>query len=227
MNDSISFVLNFTAFFIIALIIYTIIMNIIQKKNPDLKNDKSDEMIIENRIKRYIPDFNKIKFLNDGYRMLCDVQNAWMNFKLEDVREFITDELHDMYESQLSILEAKGEQNILDDLVLQKSFLKNVNVQNDTITITTVYIAEFYDYIVEHTTGKLIRGDTNKKVRVTFEVKFRRTLDERKKITKCPNCGADIKMNNTGVCEYCRTELVTENTKWVLTEKKTINQELV
>ena len=56
-------------------------------------------------------------------------------------------------------------------------------------------------------------------------MKFRKTLDESKKVTKCPACGAEIEMNNTGICSYCRSKLVTENTEWVLTEKNTLNQE--
>lgn len=186
-----------------------------------------DDSAIEAQIKQYIPDFNKQEFLNNGYKMYCDIQEAWMNFKLEDVKDVITDELYNMYESQLTTLEVKGEQNVMKDFALQRSFLKDVAKQNDTITITTGYIIEFYDYIAEQTSGKVLRGTDKRKVRVTYEMKFRQTLDQSKKVTKCPNCGADIEMNTTGICEYCRTKLVTENTKWVLTQKKTMNQEYV
>ena len=33
-------------------------------------------------------------------------------------------------------------------------------------------------------------------------------------------------MNSSGTCEYCGSKLVSENTKWVLTEKKTMRQEM-
>ena len=195
--------------------------------NQPVQHEIFDEDKIENEIKQYIPDFNKEQFLNNGYKMYCDIQEAWMNFKLDDVKDIITDELYNMYESQLTTLEVKGEQNVMKDFALQRSFLKGVNKQNETVTITTGYIIEFYDYIAEQSTGKVLRGTDKKKVRVTYEMKFRQTLDTNKKVTKCPNCGADIEMNTTGVCEYCRTKLVTENTKWVLTEKKTLNQEYI
>lgn len=184
-----------------------------------------DETEIEQKIKQYIPNFNKEEFLQNGYNIYEKVQDAWMNFKLEDVRDQITDELYNMYESQLATLEVKGEQNIMKDFVLKNSFLKDVTMQNNTITISTGYIIEFYDYIIEQSTGKVVRGTSNRKVRITYEMKFRQTLDETKKVTKCPNCGAEIDMNTTGVCDYCHTKLVTENTKWVLTEKQTLYQE--
>ena len=180
---------------------------------------------IENQIKQYLPNFNKEEFLQQGYKIYCDVQNAWMNFKLEDVRDIITDELYTMYKSQLTTLEVKGEQNVMKDFVLKNKFIKGVEKQNDTITISTVYVIEFYDYIAEQSSGKVIRGTADRKMRVKYEMKFRQTLDESKKITKCPNCGADIEMNTSSICDYCHTKLVTENTKWVLTEKKTLDQE--
>lgn len=39
---------------------------------------------IANKVKQYIPNFNKQEFLNNGYQIYKDVQNAWMNFKLDD-----------------------------------------------------------------------------------------------------------------------------------------------
>ena len=212
--------------FIWPIFIIICISRVNKKIRKESTNNKTkDELDIENEIKQYIPDFDKQKFLNEGYKMYCDIQEAWMNFKLEDVKDIITDELYNMYESQLATLEVKGEQNVMKDFALQRSFLKDVSMENNTLTITTGYIIEFYDYIAEQATGKVLRGTANKKVRVTYEMKFRQSLDQSKKVTKCPNCGADIEMNTSGVCEYCHTKLITENTKWVLTEKKTLNQE--
>lgn len=187
----------------------------------------TDVYTIEYEIKKYIPDFDKEKFLNEGYITHCEIQDAWMNFKLEDIRDKITDELFSMYEAQLATLEAKGEQNVMKDFSLIRSFLKDVVCQNNTITITTGYVMEFYDYIADKETGAVHRGSDTRKMRVTYEMKFRKTLNENEKIDKCPNCGAEIDINNAGICTYCRTKLVSENTKWVLTEKTVKNQELI
>ena len=175
---------------------------------------------------QYIPNFNKQEFLNNGYKIYEDVQNAWMNFKLDDVKDVITDEIYNMYDSQLSTLEVKGEKNIMKDFKLVKSYLKDVNVQNETITITTGYIIEMYDYIIEESTGKVLRGSSTNKLRIVYEMKFRQTLNSNEKVDHCPNCGAKVEMNSTGTCEYCGSKLVSENTKWVLTEKKTMRQEM-
>ena len=83
-----------------------------------------------------------------------------------------------------------------------------------------------YDYIIEESTGKVLRGSSTNKLRIVYEMKFRQTLNSNEKVDHCPNCGAKIEMNSSGTCEYCGSKLVSENTKWVLTEKKTMRQEM-
>ena len=142
--------------FIVIIFIISIIQSINSRRTINRRNISSqipDESTIENEIKQYIPNFNKQEFLDSGYKIYCDVQDAWMNFKLDDVKDVITDELYNMYESQLTTLEVKGEQNVMKDFVLNKSFLKCVDKQNETITISTIYVIEFYDYIIEQSTG--------------------------------------------------------------------------
>ena len=190
---------------IIAIIIIIIIAICTRDKKTKVvtKSDNVNDENIANKVKQYIPNFNKQEFLNNGYKIYKDVQNAWMNFKLDDVKDVITDEIYNMYDSQLSTLEVKGEKNIMKDFKLVKSYLKDVNVQNETITITTGYIIEMYDYIIEESTGKVLRGSSTNKLRIVYEMKFRQTLNSNEKVDHCPNCGAKIEMNSSGTCEYC------------------------
>lgn len=220
-----------TLIFFVIFIIIAIIQSSSKKSIPYRPTSPStyipDQNNLENQIKQFIPNFNRNEFLSTGYKIYCDIQEAWMNFKLEDVKDILTDELYNMYESQLATLEVKGEQNIMKGFVLKNSYLKGVQNQNNTLTITTGYVIEFYDYIADRSTGKTIRGESKRKMRVTYEMKFRQSLDEGKKVDKCPNCGAPIKINGFGTCEYCRTKIVTENTKWALSEKRALNQDYV
>lgn len=211
-------------FIIFAIYITIIIIKMcLNSKKSNNSNDiltKSDEAVVQ-KIKQYIPNFNCEEFLTQGYKIYLDVQNAWMNFNLEDVKDVISDEMFNMYQAQLDTLEVKGEQNIMKGFVNINSYIKDVVNQNNNITITTCYIIEFYDYITNKATGKVIRGTSTSKIRATYEMKFRKTLDDSLVIDKCPNCGAKIdKMNGAGRCEYCGSKVVSENAKWILTDKK-------
>lgn len=185
---------------------------------------KKYEISIEEQVQKYIPDFDKEQFLYEGFKIYCDVQMAWMNFNLDSVKDVITDEMYNMYESQLQTLQVKGEQNIMGQFVPHYSELTDLSIQNDTITLTTMHTIELYDFIIKQSTGKVLRGSSTKKMKVTYEMKFRKSLNQANKVTKCPNCGAEINMNTSGICDYCHTKLVTENTQWVLTDKKVIYQ---
>ena len=93
------------------IVIWTIIAN--KKQLHKIVINKNNEDEIENKIKKSIPNFNKQEFLKQGYSIYYDIQMAWMDFKLEDIKDKVTDEIYTMYESQLATLEVKGEQNIM------------------------------------------------------------------------------------------------------------------
>ena len=209
--------------FPITVIVVATICGILLGRKRGINNINEDEII--NKIKVYIPNFDKQKFLDEGYKIYIDVQNAWMTFKLDNVRNVITDEMYNMYDAQLEIMKAKDEQNVMSDFDKINSCVKNVVVQNNTIAITAVYVIDFYDYIINMTSGKVVSGTSTRKLRVTYEMTYRKSLVNNEKIGKCPNCGGKTEeINGVGICKYCGSKIVQENSKWVLTNKKVINQ---
>lgn len=177
-----------------------------------------------NEIKKHLPDFDVNKFLSNGYNIYMRIEEAWMNFELDKVRDCITDEMFNMYESQLTSMEMKGEQNIMKDFKLLNSAITNANVQNDMLQVTTRYVIEFYDYITKKDTKQVVRGNSNRKIRMVYEMTFIEKL-EKTKLDKCPNCGAPIKVNSAGICEYCNSKIVDDNTEWVMSKKVSLHQE--
>jgi len=176
------------------------------------------------KLKELIPGFDENQFLKDGYQMFLDVEDAWMNFELEKVHNIITDEMFNMYESQLSSMEIKGEQNIMSGFVLRDSAITNCVDQNDNVEVTAKYIIEFYDYIIEKESGKVLRGSKTNKLRMYYDFTFiMKNTDE--KIDKCPNCGAPVEVNASGVCPYCSSKIVGENTSWVMSKKVCTRQD--
>lgn len=213
---------------IFVIIVIIAFCQITKKSKEAIPKNSVDEDKIEAEIKKYIPNFNKTEFLNQGFKTYCDVQNAWMNFKIQDVQDIITDELLNMYQSQLDAMEVKDEQNIIKEITLQSSRLKNVSCQNGVVTITTGYTIDLYDYIINKSTGKVTSGTNNKKIRIFSEMCFRLTIDENASLDKCPNCGAKLpNFNGTGHCEYCGSKVVAENKKWVLTSEKVESQHFI
>lgn len=208
------------------LIIIIIIITVLRKNRSKfaVKLNTVDETQIENQIKQVLPNFNKAEFLQQGFESYKAIQDAWMNFKLPNVRDLLTDELYNMYDSQLSIMETKHEQNVMKDITLISSGLRDFSNQNGIVTITTNYVISLYDYIINTDTQKVTSGNAKTKYKVYYEMKFRLSIDKNDKIEQCPNCGAKVDINGSGNCEYCGSKIVSENSKWVLTEKNVIRQ---
>ena len=162
-----------------------------------------------NEIKKYIPSFDANKFLLNGYGIFVRIEEAWMNFDLEKVRDCITDEMFNMYESQLTSMEMNGEQNIMKDFRLLNSAITQASKQNNMLQVKARYTVEFYDYIINRNTKAVVRGNSNRKIRMVYEFTFIKDI-ENKKLDKCPNCGAEININSAGICEYCNSKLVDE-----------------
>ncbi len=215
--------------FIMFVMVFIFIIYLASKKGNVVSYRVKDFKLISNivainKIKKLVPGFEEKQFLGDGYQIFLNVQDAWTNFDLEKVRESITDEMFNQYESQLSSMEIKGEQNIMTDFVLKGSAIEKCVNQNDNIEVTAKYIVEFYDYIVDKETGNLKRGSKTHKVRMYYDLTFVMSASQAK-IESCPNCGAPVDVNTSGTCSYCGSKIVGENSNWVLSKKICTQQE--
>lgn len=214
-------------FFIIIVIVIIVIIN--ANKNKGTLNNANRVTVSNNpqainEIKKHLPGFDVNKFLSNGFNIYMRIEEAWMNFKLENVRDIMTDEMFNMYESQLTSMEMKGEQNIMKDFKLLNSAITNTSIQNDMLQVTTRYVIEFYDYIIKKDTKQVVRGNSNRKMRMVYEMTFIEKL-EKTKLDKCPNCGAPININSAGICEYCNSKIVDDNTEWVMSKKVSLYQQ--
>ena len=207
--------------FVIWLVIVLVIIILTSSKKrtytiPDAKLQSNAEAIA--KLKELIPGFDEKEFLQTGYQMFVDLENAWMNFELDKVHNIITDEMFNMYEAQLSNFEIKGEQNIMNGFNLKDCAITNYINQNDNLEVETKYVIEFYDYIIDKASGRVLRGSKSSKLRMYYNFTFIMKNTEQK-IDKCPNCGAPVEVNASGVCSYCNSKIVGENTSWVLSKE--------
>lgn len=192
----------------------------VAKNNIVIKNN---EQAIE-EIKKYKPEFDKDKFLSHGYDIFVRIEEAWMNFDLDSVRDCITDEMFNMYESQLMSMEMNGEQNIMKDFKLLNSAITEAKKQNNMLEVKTRYVIEFYDYIVNKETKKVLRGNSNKKIKMVYEFTFIEDV-ENKQLKECPNCGAPIDINAGAICKYCGSKIVDDSKNFVMSKKISLSQE--
>ena len=111
--------------------------------------------------------------------------------------------------------------SIMNDI--NNHIIKIFNIKDENgITNVVVYMSiSMYDYVVDEK-GKVVRGTDKFKALVEYEMTFVKSTED--KIIKCPNCGAELDIVTGGRCQYCRSDIVVNPTKFVLNKKKVIRQ---
>ena len=155
------------------------------------------------------------------YQRFKDIQDAWENFNYDALREMCTDELAESYISQLDTLKLKNGKNIMSDFNPIDIKITSAKLDNDLISVVVYANITFYDYVINEKTGEVIRGNKSRKVNNHYLMTF---VVANESITKCPGCGAELKMNTSGVCEYCRMKIVKNASDFVLSKKTNINR---
>lgn len=212
---------SIVTFIIIIIVIASIYKN--KGKKTITPSSQTYTYMSEEDIKALIPDFNKNEFLDKAYKTYLDVQDAWTNYNFDKLRNLLSDELFNTYNMQLRALKAKKQKNIMEGFNKTNMDITSVVVENDKVTLKSILDVEFADYVVDKD-DKVVRGNKNDKMHITYELTFISTINK-EKLTNCPNCGAPIKKDNASdKCEYCNAVIVKSSYDWVLAKKENKNQ---
>ena len=83
------------------------------------------------------------------------------------------------------------------------------------------------DYFKNDVDDSIIIGNNRDSIVNTYLMTFIRKKERCKSLfdlenNECPNCGANLNLNEKGVCDYCHTSLVLGDYYWVLVDVKNI-----
>ena len=173
------------------------------------------------KLKQLLPDFDENKFKDQAFDIYQKIQIAWMNFDYESMRKCVTDEMFNMYKSQLTTLKVKKQTNIMKDFNLLGFNIVGMDIQKDIVSLTVIMQIECYDYITDKT-NKVVRGTNKKKVIYNYAMTFNKGISQKQ--NKCPNCGAPLENVNSSKCPYCDSVIISKNYDWVLAKKQVLSQ---
>lgn len=216
----------------IALIIYFIIVGTRKKHMEPIKLDSThskseivpiDPTVVKERLDKY--GINEEDFCKMAYEKYVTIQEAWMNFDYEVLKNNVSDELYNTYHMQLDALKVKKEKNIMRDFVFKNAEIRNITDDNGVLNIAVFLNVEMYDYVV-NSKNVVVRGTDQKKVNIRYMITFIKKI-EGNTVTKCPNCGAEVEAIVSSTCSYCHTRIVENPNDFVMSKKTNIGQRLV
>jgi len=168
------------------------------------------------------PNFNQQIFLDRAQAAFFALQKAWMDRNLEPARVYMSDGIYHRWRTQIDAMIAAHKRNVLDNLVIGGVQIVKVQTDPNFDTITVRIDASAADYEVDDTTAnKVIYGSRDSKPFTEYWTFIRsgtaRTkAGEAAEVTQCPNCGAPLSINESGVCSYCKATVTSGQFGWVL-----------
>jgi hypothetical protein len=168
------------------------------------------------------PNFNQQMFLDRAQAAFFALQKSWMDRNLEPARVYMSDGIYHRWKTQIDAMIAAHKRNVLDNLVIGGVQLVKVQTDPNFDTITVRIDASAADYEVDDTTAnKVIYGSRQNQNFTEYWTLIRsgsaRTkAGEGAEVTQCPNCGAPLSINESGVCSYCKATVTSGQFGWVL-----------
>jgi predicted lipid-binding transport protein (Tim44 family) len=166
------------------------------------------------------PRFDRDVFTTQVQRVFFLVESAWVDRNPDMSRQVMSDGLWQQHRFQIESYRSANKRNVLDGLSCESIGLIAVHTDENYDTITARILAQSSDYDVDDR-GKVVRG--SKDVHSWSEDwTFQRAAGARTPeaggtmADHCPNCGAPLELDFTGVCKYCKALVSNGTYDWVL-----------
>jgi hypothetical protein len=167
------------------------------------------------------PSFSWGEFQARARLIFDELQAAWSTLNWERARPHETDNLFQMHQYWIDAYKRQHLRNALDQCRI--TGLQPVKIKEDAFynSITLRIGAQGFDYTVDER-GNVVSGS---KTKLRYWSEYWTFIRNRQAKAmpatanlNCPNCGAPLKVNNAGVCEFCGGKITSGEFDWVLSK---------
>jgi hypothetical protein len=165
------------------------------------------------------PDFSWGTFQARARLIFDELQAAWSTLDWDRARPHETDNLFQMHQYWIDAYRRQHLRNMLDQCSI--TAMQPVKITEDKFynSITLRIGAQGYDYTVD-ANGRVVSGSKTQLRRWSEYWTFIRNRAAKPAAARadlnCPNCGAPLKVNAAGICEFCGGKITSGEFDWVL-----------
>lgn len=167
------------------------------------------------------PSFTWPDFQARAHLIFNELQEAWSSLNWERARPHETDSIFQMHRYWIDAYKAQKLRNALDQY--QITAMQPVKIKQDAFyqAITLRIFAQGHDY-TEDAHGRVVAGSKTSLRKWSEYWTFIRNSKAKPIAARadlnCPNCGAPLKVNTTGICEFCGGKITSGEFDWVLSK---------
>lgn len=197
-------------------------------KTRVLDSDTSTDIFVSQaELHKYLPNFNMEEFTKYVFESFSKIQTAMSDEDMTSVRNLMTDELYNVYLTQLDLMKKNNQSKTVSDFKLDRVALHRIKEHNGKVSLTISLIWNSKDYITNTKTNEVIRGDRNSIYKTRFLLTYVTNKNAKIEDNVCPNCGASIEINHTAKCKYCDAVVTNSKHSYILAKKQYVSRELL
>jgi len=167
------------------------------------------------------PQFSWADFQTRVKLIFTELQAAWSTLNWERARPHETDNIFQMHQYWIEAYKREHLRNVVDNVVI--TAMQPVKGQEDAFyqAITLRIWAKGNDYTVDERDNVVSGSRTRTRQWSEYWtfIKNREAKDSRVRTElSCPNCASPLKVNASGICEFCGGKITSGEFDWVLSK---------
>lgn len=167
------------------------------------------------------PNFSHVQFMHKVETAFMAIQDAWMQQDLTGVRRWISDGVWQRFNTQFAMMRALGQRNTMSNIVIQKTFIADVQQDGPYDIIDVGIHFSLNDNFISDEFPQLNReGPLQTLEYWTFIRRSGVAENDIYHSNNCPACGSPLpeNMGETARCEHCGTVSTLGDYDWILSE---------
>jgi len=203
-----------------------------KKKNTNYAPSSNDTVLPKidlssiDTLEQNDPNFNKDEFMQWVDSVFMELQTAWTNKDVEKIKTLEDNALYATHKAQLERYIKDKKTNYIERIAIRDKAINGYKEDDGFEFIDLTLTVEMVDYIKDDVTGNVIKGRTEDRLMMEYNIVFKRKKGVKTdsvgelETVNCPSCGAPIDISASAVCEYCNNVVNTSNHSWVISQYK-------
>lgn len=160
------------------------------------------------------------------FKKLVAVQTARSKYDYESLKSLCTEELYNIFISELEVLEEADLGYHFKNYKMLESQIYSLTSDEHNMILKVAIKASCISYRLSKK-GEVVDGSKTDNTIIIHELEFNKKVKIDDLEENCKNCGAPTKRNSKNKCQYCDTIIDGESTDWLLAENKVVAEKIV